>query len=319
LFDTIFTKIDKEIQLTREDALALLQIDNNSEDFYKLLSKANEYSRKQYNNQGKIFAQLGLDFQSCSVNCKFCSLAKDVFKEKSKIKTMDELRGNIYQLLEQNIDEIFLMTTADFPKELFLEYGKIARKIMPPNMPLVANTGDFSLAYAEKLKQIGFTGVYHICRLGEGVDSDVTIDTRINTLEAIKNSNLELYYCIEPIGPEHSDEEIVEEMMRAMNYPIYVMAVMKRVAVENTQLYEKGEITSATLAKICSVTTLVVRPQRAMGVHEPNELSLMSGANQIYCECGSNPRDIISETAQGRGCEFKKAKSYLSNTEWKHY
>ena len=34
------------------------------------------------------------------------------------------------------------------------------------------------------------------------------MQTRIDTLDAIKKAGLELYYCVEPIGPEHTNAEI---------------------------------------------------------------------------------------------------------------
>lgn len=43
----IFEKIDAGELLTKEEAIQLLNISPSSEDFYKLLSKANELSRKE--------------------------------------------------------------------------------------------------------------------------------------------------------------------------------------------------------------------------------------------------------------------------------
>lgn len=50
--ETIFSKVDRQEELTKEDALTLLEIDDYSSDFYRLLSKANELSRKEYGNRG---------------------------------------------------------------------------------------------------------------------------------------------------------------------------------------------------------------------------------------------------------------------------
>ena len=320
MFKDIFTNIQNNNPLTREEALALLTIPVGSGDYYKLLDLSNQLSRITYDNKGKLFAQLGLDHQPCSVNCKFCSLAcSNCTDTQVVIHPVDKIAKDIEKLMTLSVDELFLMTTADFSQDEFLEYGKLARKIIPENMPLVANVGDFDEAYGKELAKVGFTGVYHICRLGEGVDTDATIEMRIATMEAIKASGMELYYCVEPIGPEHSDEQLVTEMLRILDYPVSVMAVMKRVAVENTLTYSRGEITNARLAQICAVTNLVVRPTRAMGVHEPNELCLMAGANQIYCELGSNPRDNQIYTERGRDFSPTKGKEMLKNTCWNEY
>lgn len=52
ILETIFSKVDRQEELTKEDALTLLEIDDYSSDFYRLLSKANELSRKEYGNRG---------------------------------------------------------------------------------------------------------------------------------------------------------------------------------------------------------------------------------------------------------------------------
>ena len=105
-------------------------------------------------------------------------------------------------------------------------------------------------------------------------------------------------------------------MLRVREYPVGVMAVMKRVAVPGTPLANRGEVSAARLAQICAVTTLTAHPERAMCVHEPDELCLMAGANQLYAEVGINPRDLEKETAKGRGFSVQEVKKMLWNTHW---
>ena len=231
-------------------------------------------------------------------------------------KSINEVVEQAKELVHQGVDDIFLMTTADFSQQEFLEYGKAVKDILPSDVRLVANIGDFSLEYAQKLKAVGFTGVYHICRLGEGIDTKVQPETRIAALDSIKKAGLGLYYCVEPIGPEHTNEQLVQEMLRVREYPVGVMAVMKRVAVPGTPLANRGEVSAARLAQICAVTTLTAHPERAMCVHEPDELCLMAGANQLYAEVGINPRDLEKETAKGRGFSVQEVKKMLWNTHW---
>lgn len=49
-----------------------------------------------------------------------------------------------------------------------------------------------------------------------------------------------------------------------------------------------------------------------MCVHEPDELCLMAGANQIYAECGVNPRDNSLETRLNRGFSTEQARALLA-------
>ncbi len=313
----IYEKIQKNIDITREDAKKMLETEIFSDDFYTIINYANRYARKTFDNKGVIFAQIGVDSTPCTVNCKFCQLAVDNFNEENS-KTMDisDIKIKAIDAVNEGANEIFLMSTAEYDRDLFVKVVSEIKKSIPKTIRLVANVGDFSDDYAKKLADAGITGVYHICRLGEGVVTEAKVDDRINTLNAIKNAELELYYCVEPIGPEHTSEEIVEEIFRAKDYNVNVMAVMRRICFENSPMSEFGEITAPEMALICAVSVLCVKPNRAMGVHEPEIISLISGANQIYAEAGSNPRDLTGETEKNRGFSVAKAKKMLKDANW---
>jgi hypothetical protein len=69
------------------------------------------------------------------------------------------------------------------------------------------------------------------------------------------------------------------------------MAVMRRTSIPGTPLAHHGAISTPELGKIAAVSLLVVRPTRAMNVHEVTEMSLLAGINQLYAGAGANPRD----------------------------
>ena len=313
----IFNKVDNNEFLTQQEAITLLNIDNHSPEFYNLISKANELSRKEYNNKGYIFAQIGLNSAPCSGNCKFCSLAKNSFSIGSETyKQINNILDEVKSVVAQKVDAVFLMTTAEFSFEKYLEIAKCVNALMQDNMKLVANIGDFDFAMAHRLKEVGFSSVYHIVRLNEGIDTDIPVQTRINTLNAIKEAGLELIYCIEPIGPEHSYEQIADEMLRARDYNVDVMAVMKRICVENTPLQDKGEITELEVTKIIAVTRLVTRPKTSMNVHEPMRMPLLAGVNQLYAEIGINPRDNGLDTQNSRGFSIEYVANMLKQADY---
>lgn len=317
MIQAILNKAHSGLPLNREDALNLLEVTPGSAEYYAILAEANRYSRKAFQNRGLLFAQIGLDAQPCGINCKFCSLSKDTFGDQPVcIKSVQEVVAQAKLLAESTISDLFLMTTAEFSQQEYLAYGRAVRAVLPQTARLVANVGDFGPSYAKELKEAGFTGVYHIHRLGEGIDTCAAPAARIKTMNAVREAGLELYYCVEPIGPEHSNEALVEEMLRIRDYPVGVMAVMKRTAVPGTALAARGEISAVRLAQICAVTTLATRPPRAMCVHEPDELCLMAGANQIYAEFGVNPRDMEKETQKNRGLSIAQAEELLKKTEW---
>ena len=313
----LLDKAGRGEQLTRDDALELLHIETASKDYYHLLAIANEEARTCYGNQGSVLAQIGIEASPCPGNCKFCSLADDIFpKENSFLLPVETSERIAKTLVKQGADELFLMTTANYTNDEFLSYAARIKKCLPEKMRFVANVGDYDKEFARELKKVGFTGVYHVCRLREGIDNDLSVAERERTIEAAIAAGLERYYCVEPIGPEHTYEEMVEEMVRARNIEADVAAAMKRTAVPGTELYKYGEISSAELAKIVAVTELFVKPKRAMGVHEPDILSLMAGANQIYAEVNVNPRDVCLTTELSRGASMEKANNILRAANW---
>lgn len=303
--------------IAREEALTLLHVENKSNDFYKLLSVANYLTRQKFHNKAYVFAQIGINAEPCTKNCKFCSMGKDHYSMESKWrKDYNSVSQEVGRLIAANIDDLFLMTTADYPIDDFLAMAEKVKQQLPPTTKLVANIGDFSADVALKLKQIGFTGVYHIHRLKEGIDTDIQPETRIKTLDAIVSAGLDLYYCVEPIGPEHSYQELIDEMMRARDYHVKVMAVMRRIPVPGTPLYDKGQITALELAKIAAVTRIVSLPARAMNAHEVTPMTLLGGVNQLYAEVGANPRDNNSNTEKNRGVSVAAIRKLLLDAEY---
>lgn len=302
MLENIFERIDKHEPLTKEEAIELLSIPNLSRDYYRILDKANQISKETYGNRGYIFAQIGLDARPCSGDCAFCSLACSNYTELEQFeKSTEEILELVDNIDFDRVTAIFLMTTAEYDPERFLEVGRTVRAHIPADIAMVANTGDFDLEYAKRLREAGYTGAYHIVRLGEGVDTKLTPECRIQTLDAIEAAGLRLYYCLEPIGPEHTYEELATEMLRARQYHVDVMAAMRRVSVAGTPYEERGMINDFEYAKIVAVARLVTMPGVSMNVHEPHTLSMLGGVNQLYAEIGVNPRDNDRQTERSRG------------------
>jgi biotin synthase len=288
--------------LNDEEILELLNIENLSKEYFQLIYKSNEISRKKFGSRGYVFTQIGINAAPCSMNCGFCSMGAELYSLNARWeKNIEELKNEINRLQRHYFDDLFLMTTADYSISKFLKVSEQLKFLLKPYQRFVANIGDFDYETAKKLKSIGFTGAYHINRLREGEDTHIPSIKRERTIDAILKADLELYYCIEPIGPEHSYEELLAEIKRARDLKIRAMAVMRRIPVPGTPLFDKGKITAIELTKIAAVTNLVVNPIRSMNVHEPIQMALLAGINQLYAEVGANPRDTQSETQNNRG------------------
>jgi len=296
---SILNKALSAKELLPEEALSLLKIDLQSNDMYALWAAANTLSQRQFGNQGEVYAQIGINVWPCPKSCGFCSFAEEAGVIESALEfDVEEVVSRAKDFEAGGANAIFLMTTANYPFDRYIEIAKAVRAAVSPYLPMIANIGDFGHQQARELLDAGFQGVYHVCRLGEGKDTTISIKDRLATLEAIKDSRLDLSYCVEPIGPEHRHEELVEQMFRGKQYGTPNLACMRRIPVPGTRLAKVGEISELELATVVAVTRLVAGESiKAMGVHEPSLLALQAGANQIYAETGPNPRDTKEDTA----------------------
>lgn len=303
--------------VTAEEIAAVLAMPPQGDDFYRLLADSDQRSRTCFGSRGYVFAQIGLNAEPCSKNCAFCSMGSTHYSMDDRWqKDIPRMEDEIRLLLGQGIDDLFLMTTADFPQKDVLRHMAAARAVLPENIRLVANIGDMDRHMARRLRECGCTGAYHIRRLREGTDTGIPAAAREATLEALQEAGLDLYYCLEPIGPEHSPEELARELLFARDLHPGAMAAMRRVPVPGTPLAARGSIPARELTKIVAVANLVVAPQRCMNVHEPMQMPLLAGVNQLYAESGANPRDTRSRTEEGRGFTPSAAWNMLAEGGW---
>lgn len=302
---------------TEEEIAALLAMPAHGNDFYRLLAASEARSRACYGSRGYVFAQIGINAGPCSKDCAFCSMGKSHYSMDGQWqKNIPQVEQEIRDLLAQGIDALFLMTTADFPQKEALRFFAAARAILPDDVSLVVNIGDLDVHMARHLRDSGCDGAYHIRRLREGVDTGIPPEEREASLEALRQAGLAIYYCLEPIGPEHTPEELAKELLFARSLHPVAMAAMRRVPVPGTPLAAKGRISARELTKIVAVSNLVVAPSRCMNVHEPMQMPLLAGVNQLYAESGANPRDTHSRTEEGRGIDAARSWEMLAEGGW---
>jgi len=140
-------------------------------------------------------------------------------------------------------------------------------------------------------------------------------------MQAAREAGLELHTCCEPIGPEHSAQEIVDQIFLGIELGCSRHAAMRRVAVPGTPLADRGQISQRRLAQAVAVVCLANIENRDLcdiGVHEPNVLGLCSGANSVCAESGANPRDTELQTEQNRGITVWDCCSILREAGYTH-
>lgn len=302
--------------ITRDEAMALMQIDPGSREAFALFETANRMSRIQFKGKGENHLHIGLNVEPCPMNCRFCSLtrAAGIFTEKiefSETEILDWARA----AETEGVDGLNLMTTGTYAFERLLEIGQLLRREF--SIPLVANTRDISHREGEKLLDAGFVGAYHAVRLGEGRDTPFKVEKRIRTLQVLRDVGLCWANCIEPVGPEHSDGEIVDLMFLARTYEATYSGVMRRINFPGSPMEAHGMIGEAEMAKMVAVSRLVMGDvPRAHCTHEPHSASLMAGANLFFPEVGSNPRDGAIDTQKGRGRSIGDCRRLFLDMNW---
>ena len=298
------------------EALSLMALPLHSRETYALMQTANQISRERFGNKGENHFHIGVNVAPCPLNCRFCSLTvkAGIFKESIEFSEA-QLIAWARQAEAGGADALNLMTTGNYPFDRLLEIGRLLGAAVAT--PLVANTRDINHKEGEALLAAGFVGAYHALRLGEGRDTPLKPEKRIASIRVFKDVGLKWMNCIEPVGPEHSHEEIVDLMFLARKYGATYSGIMRRINFPGSPMAVHGMISELEMAKMVAVSRLVLGDvPRAHCTHEPHSASLMAGANLFFPEVGASPRDGSADTGKGRGQDIVRCHSLQKEMGW---
>lgn len=302
--------------ISREEASTLLKLPLMSLETRVLMYTADLLSREMFKGKGENHFHIGINIEPCPYNCLFCSLARQtgIFTENIDFQP-DQVVEWARRAEKGGADALNIMTGGSYAFEKLLEVGRLLKKSV--NTPLVANTRDITPREGEKLLDAGFVGAYHAVRLGEGRDTPFKREKRINTIKVLKETGLLWMNCVEPVGPEHSIEEMVDLMFLAREYGATYSGVMRRVNFPKSPMEKYGMITEFEMARIVAVSRLVMgRVPRAHCTQEPHTASLCAGANLFFPEVGASPRDCEGDTGKGRGLGIDECSRLHRETGW---
>lgn len=312
----ILNKAQDMAGIGREDAVQLIRLDLCSPEVYALMGLANQMSRQTFGGKGERHFHIGLNVEGCSFNCKFCSLTKQAgIFQGSREFSPEQLLAWARDGEAQGADALNLMTTGRYPFAKLLEVGAwLSREV---TVPLVANTRDINHQEGEALLAAGFQGFYHAVRLGEGRDTPFPVENRVQTIKVITEVGLKWMNCIEPVGPEHAPEEIAGLMVLARELGATYSGVMRRINFPGSPLARHGMINELEMARLVAVSRLVMGDKvQAHCTHEPNSAALLAGANLVFPEVGSSPRDAEADTGQGRGHDLSACARLMQEMGW---
>ncbi|MDD7363592.1 MAG: radical SAM protein [Peptoniphilus sp.] len=304
---TIRYIIDKALEnemLSKEELIQLLKIEEGSEESAMMRYASRKISMRRLDGKAEIHGQIGLDASPCPIDCKFCSFAPSnhVFETASKL-SVDDIIADVNEMEREGANAVYLMTTANYKFDHFIDVVKAVKAAQITDATLVANIPDFSETNAVRLKDAGIDAVYHAIRMGEGDTTGVQIARRQKTIRGAKEAGLAVGMCIEPIGPEHTVEEIAEKTEIARDLGVNYAGSMRRTYIPGSN-FPAEEVTYWRMADIVAAINLYLGDQvKGLTSHEPNALAMDVGADLFFGEIGTNPRDTSEETLRGWSIE----------------
>jgi biotin synthase len=304
--------------LSLKELTGLLEFPPDSPESYQVMAEARRISEELSKDRAEVHAQFALNLAPCPKNCKFCSFASKYKVFERSVKLTPEEAVACAKILEgERANALYLMTTADYDFGEFIEISQEVRKNLKPETTLIANVGDKDADEAGKIKDAGYTGVYHALRLREGRDTSIAPEKRLRSMDAFRDAGLVLGTCVEPVGPEHSNEEIGEMILFTASLKPAYSGSARRITIPGSDLAGLGMISELRMAQIVAVTRLGMgRETVGNCTHEPCTLGALAGANLFWAEMGANPRDTTEKTEEGRGFTVPRCRELFRESEW---
>lgn len=283
------TSINNKL-IDRETIVKLLSIVPDSEECEYLGKAAREAAKVLVGNRARVGTSIGLDLAPCSASCEFCSLGEKwgLIKESAEISD-ETVLDIIRDKRREGYFQFTLRTTEYYSLDRLCALGKRIREEIPGEYYLTANTGELTVEDARKLVDSGFTGVYHVPRLGEGRYTPFSVKERIQTMRNAAKGGLLVSTGLDPIGIEFTDEELADKIIELRDEDPAGICVMKRESVPGTPLGNMPEISESRHAQITAVVRLASKG--SIAVHPACQKGFDYGANNAAAEFGATPRE----------------------------
>jgi biotin synthase len=314
----LLRKSDEGEPFSKPELVQMLSYPPDSPETYQIMAVANHLSKELTQNKAEVHAQLAFNLAPCAGNCGFCSFAQinGIFQEETRLGP-EQAVHYAKQFETDGANAVYIMTTAHYPFELFIEMSQEIRRHLRSDTMMIANVGDQSFDHANKIKETGYSGVYHALRLREGLDTSLSPMTRKNSIRNFQEAGLSVGTCVEPVGPEHTNEELAEAVLFTASFNPSFSGAARRIAIPGTRIASRGMISELRMSQIVAVTRLCM-PRSVLGncTHEPCSLGAIAGANLFWAEVGANPRDVEEKTEEGRGETIESCKRIFHEVDW---
>lgn len=298
----------------RQTIIDLLAIKPGSEEYHYLCRAAKEAAAEITSGEAYLWGAIGVDFAPCSMNCRFCSLGEAWGIVKDQVSySEEEIIEQIRQYVDSGVRFIVLRTTEFYSIDTLCGFVQNIRQQVAGDYELVLNIGEFDIPTARRICDSGVSGIYHALRLGEGRDTAFDPAERCNTLHSVHSSPLKLIHLIEPLGPEHTNEEIADVFLNSLDHGVVISGAMARIPVKGTPLGNTPQVSKERLAQVVAVTRLCggsAVPD--ICVHPACQEAVDAGANVVVVERGAVPRTGQVSEDLWNGFDCQKARALLT-------
>jgi biotin synthase len=304
----------------KQVVLSLLSINPSSKEALYARSVASEVTHETMKGRGHVSYAIGIDFAPCGMSCKFCSFGKKwgLITERNKVVfTHGQIIGMVREHIAQGASAVILRTTEFYPHEDLLALVKRLREEVPGRYPISVNTGELTDRQALDFYNAGVQGAIHMLRLREGIDTPFDPEIRRETIRVISESPLQFTTCIDPIGAEHTNEEIADLLLTLQSYNPVSISVQKRVNVKGTPFEGSEEVSKERLLLIEAVVRLCSGKIAGTACHPGYEESLKSGGCAFNVETGAVPRDSQFVESEWHGFDVPTAIALLEKAGYR--
>lgn len=299
--------------LSGEEIISLLNIPTGSDEDMDMRAAARAVSAAVTGNRGYLWCAVGMDYVPCPMNCAFCSFGEKwgLIKDNHSV-TLEEIIAHVKSYVAGGAAYIILRTTEFYSLDILLACIPKIRTAVPGDYGIIFNTGELDPSAARRAAEGGVYGIYHALRLREGIDTPFDPLIRLDTMQNTVNAGLSLVSLVEPVGREHTSEELADRFLTILSLGCSISGVMARFPVPGTPLGEEPILEEDRIAHIVAALRLSGgRCLQDVCAHPATPKIVAAGANMVVVESGAIPRDAVFSEHDWAGVDMEKARKLL--------
>ena len=289
----------------KETIMRLLALDPLSEEAMYARAAANELTREAMHNVGSVSFVIGIDYMPCAASCRFCSFGAKwgvIGEDEQRVLTHDEIVQIARDHIAQGSYACVLRTTEYYPHDDLVEIVRRLRRDVPGRYNISINTGEMNVREATEFFEAGAQSACHMLRLREGIDTPFDPEVRLATMRAIDESPLIFTTGIDPVGPEHTDEEIADLAVLLHQFKTVSSGIQPRINVKGTPFGDTPELGVDRALQIAAALRITSGTAISSGCHPYDVEALTSGGANCHIEVGAVPR--THDFAEGEWRDF---------------